>query len=110
MYRALGLDTRDFETNLVVKDGVVRTGLATFGVVMGALGWQWKLLQVAAWSPEFLADPIYRLIARYRYRWFGAYDTYMLPDSGTRVRFFAGWFLTLHLTLAIEKFYSRTIN
>ena len=34
-----------------------------------------------------ILDPLYRVIARYRYRWFGHYDECRLPSEPERRRF-----------------------
>ena len=37
--------------------------------------------------PRWLRDAAYDLIARYRYRWFGKYETCLLPDARYRHKF-----------------------
>ena len=51
------------------------------------LGFPWSLFAVFLVVPRFLRDPIYRLIARYRYRWFGKRDSCMVPTPAVRARF-----------------------
>lgn len=51
------------------------------------LGFPWSLFAVFLIVPAFLRDPIYRLIARYRYRWFGKRETCMVPTKELRARF-----------------------
>ena len=43
------------------------------------LGWPWRLGAVFRILPRALRDPIYRLIARNRYRWFGKRETCWVP-------------------------------
>jgi predicted DCC family thiol-disulfide oxidoreductase YuxK len=46
------------------------------------------LLALARFVPRFVRDPIYRWIARHRYRWFGRRDTCRVPSPAERP-----WFL-----------------
>jgi predicted DCC family thiol-disulfide oxidoreductase YuxK len=98
----------DFAARVLTRHGISNTDLDTFHVVLNyeqpdervlsrsdavlqvgrELGRQWKILALAAQIlPRVVRDPIYRLIARYRYRVFGKYDTCMLPDPAQRSRF-----------------------
>ncbi|GAB4439652.1 MAG: thiol-disulfide oxidoreductase DCC family protein [Turneriella sp.] len=52
------------------------------------LTWPWRWLALPGWLfPSFVRDPIYRLIARNRYRWFGKKDTCYLPTPELKARF-----------------------
>ena len=51
------------------------------------LGFPWSLFAVFLIVPPFLRDPIYRSIARYRYRWFGKRESCMVPTKDLRHRF-----------------------
>ena len=44
-----------------------------------ALGWPWRLGAVFRLVPRALRNPIYRLIARNRYRWFGKREECWVP-------------------------------
>ncbi|GGL60209.1 thiol-disulfide oxidoreductase DCC family protein [Wenxinia marina] len=87
LYRALGLPTDEFETNLVIVDGRIHGKLGAFAAAMGALGWPWRALSALRLIPAPLGDPAYRLVARNRYRLFGRYDTCLLPTPDIRARF-----------------------
>ncbi|GGX53083.1 thiol-disulfide oxidoreductase [Tateyamaria omphalii] len=92
LYTALNLPTDDFETNLVIVDGLVYQRLDAFAVAMSCLDWPWKALSTCRFLPRAVKDPLYHLIARNRYAIFGRYDTCMMPDAGVRSRFVAeGW-------------------
>ena len=43
-----------------------------------------------AWLPVVIKRPLYRVIAKNRYRIFGRYETCMVPDAHLRARFLAG--------------------
>ncbi len=45
------------------------------------LGWPWRLGAIFKLVPRMLRDPIYRLIARNRYRWFGKRETCWVPAA-----------------------------
>ena len=55
--------------------------------VAAYLGGPWKLLCGASIVPAPIRDFCYDLIARYRYRIFGKYDSCMIPSAATRARF-----------------------
>lgn len=47
----------------------------------------WKLLSVFLLLPKFIANALYRFIARNRYKWFGKKEACMLPTPELRERF-----------------------
>jgi len=47
----------------------------------------WKIFYVLIIIPAFLRDPFYKLIARYRYKWFGKKESCMIPTPEQRARF-----------------------
>jgi predicted DCC family thiol-disulfide oxidoreductase YuxK len=51
------------------------------------LGGLWWLLSLARFVPRAIRNPIYRIIARNRYRWFGKRDTCRIPSAHERARF-----------------------
>jgi len=51
------------------------------------LGGWWKLLEVFQIIPRPLRDFCYDLFAKYRYRFFGKYDSCLLPSPEVRSRF-----------------------
>jgi len=97
-----GADPRDLDTVYVVvnhdptKQGpanedpderlLARSDAVLF--VLKQLGGVWKIFGLLlAVVPRPLRDWKYRLIARYRYRVFGRYDTCLLPSPENRDRF-----------------------
>lgn len=50
------------------------------------LSWPWRAGHALRWMPAALLDPLYRVIAHYRYRWFGHYDECRLPTQDERHR------------------------
>lgn len=87
LYAALDLPTRDFETNLVIVDGLIHQRLDAFAAAMATLGWPWRVLAALRFLPGFMKDSAYHAIARNRYRLFGRYDSCMMPTPEIRDRF-----------------------
>nr|WP_282563280.1 DCC1-like thiol-disulfide oxidoreductase family protein [Gymnodinialimonas phycosphaerae] len=90
LYAALGMPVDDFDTNLVIVDGMIHERLDAFAAAMSAVGWPYRALAVSRFIPEPLRSFIYYRIARNRYAMFGRYDTCMMPDAGLRARFIDG--------------------
>jgi predicted DCC family thiol-disulfide oxidoreductase YuxK len=59
---------------------------AAIRVLIG-LGSVWRLAALAFVLPRMLRDPIYRVVARNRYRWFGRHDACTVPDPEDAWRF-----------------------
>jgi predicted DCC family thiol-disulfide oxidoreductase YuxK len=51
------------------------------------LGGLWWLLSLGQVFPRWIRNPIYRVLARNRYRWFGKRDTCRLPTAEEKARF-----------------------
>ena len=49
----------------------------------------WPLLAIFLLVPRVVRDAAYRLVARYRYRWFGRTETCRVPTPALRERFLA---------------------
>ena len=63
----------------------VRSGAAIRTIAL--LGGMWRLHRVLLIIPSPIRDVVYRVIARYRYRWFGRRDTCRVPAPAERSRF-----------------------
>lgn len=83
----IGLVDFQADSVVLVEDGqhFLRTDAALR--IAKRLGFPWSLFAVFLVVPRFLRDPIYRLIARYRYRWFGKRESCMVPTPAVRARF-----------------------
>ena len=55
--------------------------------ILDELGGGWKLVAMLRIVPRPVRDAVYRLVARYRYRWFGRFETCQLPAPEQRARF-----------------------
>lgn len=87
LYVHYGLDPEDYETNILLADGiawfksesVIRTALG--------LGLPWSLIAALRVLPRGWRDRLYELVARNRFRLFGRRDACMLSPPGQEDRF-----------------------
>jgi predicted DCC family thiol-disulfide oxidoreductase YuxK len=80
LYRKFGIDPSNPETLVVVEgDTALRDSDAILSIYEN-LGWPWRALGVLRIVPRVLRDPVYLLIARNRYRFFGKREACWLPD------------------------------
>src|SRR4051794_20637814 len=82
-----GIDTESTDSFVLIEDGIAFTESSAALRVARQLGGAWPLCYAAIILPRFLRDPIYRFIARNRYRWFGKQETCMVPMPELRARF-----------------------
>lgn len=87
LLRHYGLDAIDFETNLLIENGVASGKLDAFVAICSRLGGLRRTAILLQLLPSPLADFLYDRIARNRYRLFGRTGTCMLPPTGTSDRF-----------------------
>ena len=80
LYSDLGLDTANFETNLLVVDGVVYGKLRGLIEILMRLGGIWRTAAVLRVLPARLGDWLYDRVATNRYRLFGVRETCWLPS------------------------------
>lgn len=84
--REHGLDPNDPTSILVVDGTKVRRDSDAVLAIYEGLGWPWKALAFLRLVPAFLRDPVYRWIARNRYRLFGKRATCWAPPPEYRDR------------------------
>ena len=81
LYRRFGMDPRDPDSMIVVTgDRVQRDSDGVLAIYAG-LGWPWRTLAVFRLVPRFVRDPVYRWIARNRYRLFGRREQCWMPSA-----------------------------
>jgi predicted DCC family thiol-disulfide oxidoreductase YuxK len=86
LYRQWGIDPTEPDTLIVVdRHGAIRDSDAVLAIWTG-LGWPWRLLGALRMVPHALRDPIYRWVARHRYRLFGRRETCWLPSPEQAAR------------------------
>jgi predicted DCC family thiol-disulfide oxidoreductase YuxK len=82
-----GLPMQGLETLLLVDGDRTWRHTAAIFRVLHALGWPWRLAWLGWLVPAPVRDPLYRLVARHRYQWFGRRDTCLLPTPDVAARF-----------------------
>ncbi len=87
LLRHYGLDTVDFESNLVLSQGRAYAKLDTLAITGERIGGPWRLLGVVRVLPRALADWLYDRVARNRYALFGRHERCMMPPPDWHKRF-----------------------
>jgi predicted DCC family thiol-disulfide oxidoreductase YuxK len=87
LYRRFGIDPADPETLILVEGGRARRDSDAVLAIWSGLGWPWRAAAIARIVPAALRDPLYRWVARNRYRWFGRSETCWLPGPELADRF-----------------------
>jgi predicted DCC family thiol-disulfide oxidoreductase YuxK len=87
LFRHLGLDPVNFETNVLLENG--QAYFKSDGTIrmFGHLGPPWSLAILARLVPRSLLDRLYDLIAKNRLAWFGSQSVCYLADPVYRDRF-----------------------
>jgi len=87
LYRYYGLETRDYETNLLIDKGCAYyKSDATIRMLEG-LGMPWALAGLLRIVPRRIADAAYGVVARNRLRIAGRRESCMVPTAEVRERF-----------------------
>lgn len=86
MLPPLGDDARHWSMIYVDARGVHDQSDASLEVYR-RLGGFWGLLGLLRWVPGSVRNPVYRVIARNRYRWFGKRDVCRIPSEAEQARF-----------------------
>ena len=87
-----GLDPDDPVSFLLIehdRGSAPRVSTDTVAIrrVLAGLGGVWRLATLSVLVPPFVRDPLYRVVARNRYRWFGRHEACRLPDPAQAHRF-----------------------
>lgn len=83
---AHGLDPDDPASFLLVENGRAWTDTDAIRRVLSGLGGPWRAAEAMRLLPKRLRDPLYRQLARHRYRWFGTTACHV-PSEVERNRF-----------------------
>lgn len=84
---AHGLDPDDPASFLLVDEDRTWRDTDALQQVLVGLGGAWRAARVLHLVPVQWRDPLYRAIARNRYRWFGRHDRCYLPTAEHQDRF-----------------------
>lgn len=86
LYRDCGIDPANPETLILVENGrVLRDSDAILAIYAGC-GWPWRAAGALRLIPRAIRDPLYRWVARNRYRLFGRRETCWSPAPEDRDR------------------------
>lgn len=87
LFRHLGLDPVNFETNVLLDNG--QAYFKSDGAIrmFAHLGFPWALARVARVVPTGLLDRLYDFVAKNRLKWFGSHSVCFLADPSHRDRF-----------------------
>jgi predicted DCC family thiol-disulfide oxidoreductase YuxK len=86
LYRHFGLDPVNYETNILLDNGVAWFKSDGSLKMFQGLGFPWSMLRVFALLPRAVRDRMYSIIARNRLRWFGRTEVcyFSEPDHADR--------------------------
>ena len=87
LYVHLGLDPKDYETNILLADGLAWFKSEGSIRMAEGLALPWSLAAVFRLLPLRLRDKLYELVARNRFRLFGRRDTCYVPTVDHKDRF-----------------------
>jgi predicted DCC family thiol-disulfide oxidoreductase YuxK len=87
LFRHLGLDPVNFETNVLLEQGRAHVKSDGSIRIFVHLGFPWSLAFLAWLFPRPLRDRLYDFIAKNRLRWFGSQSVCFLADPAHRDRF-----------------------
>lgn len=87
LLRAYRISTQDLRTLVLIEDGGAHVESTAVLRIVRRLNGLWPVLYLLIVIPRRLRDPLYRLIARHRYRWFGRRDQCRLPEPSIQDRF-----------------------
>ena len=88
LLRTLSLPTETLDRTILLVEGdeVFSQSTAILRSLRHLRGWPRWLLPLRL-VPRFIRDPLYDLIARNRYKWFGRHPACFVPTAETRARF-----------------------
>jgi predicted DCC family thiol-disulfide oxidoreductase YuxK len=89
LYRHYGLDSRNYETNILIEGGIAYLKSEGSLRMAAGLGFPWKLAGILRIIPKIIRDPFYELVARNRYRIAGRRNACFVPTPEHRARFLA---------------------
>ena len=82
-----GLDPDDPLSLLYVVNGCGYQDSDAILRVLASFGGAWRATTLLRVIPRFVRDPLYRWLARNRYRWFGRTDQCLVPAPDQAARF-----------------------
>jgi predicted DCC family thiol-disulfide oxidoreductase YuxK len=87
IYRHYGLDARDYETNILIEDGIAHFRSRGSIKMVAGLGFPWSVVKMLSIIPSGIADLLYEFVARNRFRIAGRKSSCYIPSADDRARF-----------------------
>ena len=87
LYVHYGLDPLDYETNILIEDGIAYFKMEGSLRMFKGLGTPWSAVTVLRVLPRGLRDRLYETLARNRFRMFGRRDECLMPSPEHEDRF-----------------------
>jgi predicted DCC family thiol-disulfide oxidoreductase YuxK len=81
------LSTTDFDSLVLIEGERFSTRSTAALKIASYLPAPWRFLPALLLMPSFLRDPLYNILARNRYRWFGKFDACRVPTPEIKARF-----------------------
>ncbi|MGB6231743.1 MAG: thiol-disulfide oxidoreductase DCC family protein [Litorimonas sp.] len=89
LYAHYGFKSGDYDTNILIEDGMARVRSDGTLAMFAHLGWPWRAVGWLRVLPERWRDWGYERIARNRLRWFGRRESCRVAGPEERGRFLA---------------------
>lgn len=81
LYRRFGMDPADPDSLILVTGDAIRRDSDAVLAIYSALGWPWRAMSIFYLVPTVVRNPVYRWIARNRYRLFERRPTCWVPTA-----------------------------
>jgi predicted DCC family thiol-disulfide oxidoreductase YuxK len=87
LYHHFELDPVNYETYILLQDGIAYLRSEAAIRILEGLGMPWRLVSFCRLCPLRIRDRLYDFVARNRLRWFGARQTCYVPTVADANRF-----------------------
>jgi predicted DCC family thiol-disulfide oxidoreductase YuxK len=87
LYRHFELDPVNYQTYILLQDGVAYFRSEAAIRILEGLGLPWRLASVCRVCPLSVRDRLYDFVARHRLSWFGARPVCYVPNAAEADRF-----------------------
>jgi predicted DCC family thiol-disulfide oxidoreductase YuxK len=87
LYRHYRLDPEDYETNILIADGLAFFKSESAIGMLERLGAPWSWARILRAMPVWLRDRLYEIVARNRLRWFGRREQCLISAPRYEDRF-----------------------
>lgn len=87
LYRHYDLDPQNYETNILIENGVAYFKSEASIRIFERLGFPWSIIAVGRVLPLGVRDRLYGVVARNRLKWFGTREVCYLPSPEDADRF-----------------------